>query len=124
VPTALMNVRFEGNSGHEADVTRCLLMTHTGRRSDFVSIIAQAISLGVSWVARRLIFGLWSFAEPFNVGFRLLPCLVGVLAYLGNGLVIATLVLCRRLHIRRRMREQSINSRERIGNSDPKSGHQ
>jgi hypothetical protein len=77
-------------------------MTHTGRRSDFVSIIAQAISLGVSWVARRLIFGLWSFAEPFNVGFRLLPCLVGVLAYLGNGLVIATLVLCRRLHIRRR----------------------
>jgi hypothetical protein len=64
-------------------------MTHTGRRSDFVSIIAQAISLGVSWVARRLIFGLWSFAEPFNVGFRLLPCLVGVLAYLGNGLVIA-----------------------------------
>ena len=25
--TALMNVRFEGNNGHDADVTRCLLMT-------------------------------------------------------------------------------------------------
>jgi len=27
---ALMNVRFEGNNGHDADVTRCLLMTHSG----------------------------------------------------------------------------------------------
>jgi hypothetical protein len=27
VQTALMNVRFEGNNGHDADVTRCLLMT-------------------------------------------------------------------------------------------------
>ena len=30
-----MNVRFEGNNGHDADVTRCLLMTqsgHSGRR--------------------------------------------------------------------------------------------
>ena len=27
VGTALMNVRFEGNNGHDADVTRCLLMT-------------------------------------------------------------------------------------------------
>ena len=26
--TALMNVRFEGN--HDADVTRCLLMTQSG----------------------------------------------------------------------------------------------
>jgi hypothetical protein len=24
VQTALMNVRFEGNNGHDADVTRCL----------------------------------------------------------------------------------------------------
>jgi len=30
VQTALMNVRFEGNNGHDADVTRCLLMTHSG----------------------------------------------------------------------------------------------
>jgi len=30
VQTALMNVRFEGNNGHDADVTRCLLMTHFG----------------------------------------------------------------------------------------------
>jgi hypothetical protein len=28
--TALTNVRFEGNHGHDADVTRCLLMTHSG----------------------------------------------------------------------------------------------
>jgi hypothetical protein len=28
--TALMNVRFEGNNGHDADLTRCLLMTHSG----------------------------------------------------------------------------------------------
>jgi hypothetical protein len=26
-----MNVRFEGNNGHDADVTRCLLMTQSGR---------------------------------------------------------------------------------------------
>ena len=31
VQTALMNVRFERNNGHDADVTRCLLMTrHLG----------------------------------------------------------------------------------------------
>ena len=28
--TAVMNVRFEGNKGHEADVMRCLLMTQSG----------------------------------------------------------------------------------------------
>ena len=28
---ALMNVRFEGNNGHDADVTRCPLMTQNGR---------------------------------------------------------------------------------------------
>ena len=31
--TALMNVRFEGNNGHGADVTRCLLMTRTRHAS-------------------------------------------------------------------------------------------
>ena len=30
VQTALMNVRFEGNNGHDADVTRCLLLTQSG----------------------------------------------------------------------------------------------
>jgi hypothetical protein len=30
VQTALMNVRFEVNNGHDADVARCLLMTHSG----------------------------------------------------------------------------------------------
>ena len=29
VQTALMNVRFEGNNGHDADETRCLLMTQS-----------------------------------------------------------------------------------------------
>ena len=28
-----MNVRFEGNNGHDPDVTRCLLMTHSGHAS-------------------------------------------------------------------------------------------
>ena len=28
--TARMNVRFKGNNGHDADVMRCLLMTHSG----------------------------------------------------------------------------------------------
>jgi hypothetical protein len=31
VQTALMNVRFEGNNGHDADVTRCLLVNHSGK---------------------------------------------------------------------------------------------
>ena len=30
VQTALMNVRFEGNNRHDADATRCLLMTQSG----------------------------------------------------------------------------------------------
>ena len=29
--TALMNVRYVGNNGRPADVTRCLLMTQSGR---------------------------------------------------------------------------------------------
>jgi hypothetical protein len=29
----LMNVRLEGNNGPDADVTRCLLMTHSGHLS-------------------------------------------------------------------------------------------
>ena len=30
VQTALMNVRFEGKNRHDADVTRCLIMTQSG----------------------------------------------------------------------------------------------
>ena len=30
VPLALTNVGFEGKNGHDADVTRCLLMTQSG----------------------------------------------------------------------------------------------
>ena len=30
VQTVLMNVRFEGNNGHDAEVARCLLMTQSG----------------------------------------------------------------------------------------------
>jgi hypothetical protein len=121
---ALTNVCFEGKNGHDSGVTPFPLMTHTGRRSDFVSIIAQAISLGVSWVARRLIFGLWSFAEPFNVGFRLLPCLVGVLAYLGNGLVIAHWFYVDDYTFAVGCANNPPNGESRIGNSDQKSGRQ
>jgi hypothetical protein len=50
VQTAPMNVRFEGNNGHDADVARCLLMTHCGhhptqaeRTFDFnVPVLTQA----------------------------------------------------------------------------------
>ncbi len=35
--TALMNVRFEGNNGHDADVDACPLMTHSGHRQGFAS---------------------------------------------------------------------------------------
>ena len=31
MPLALTNVRFERNNGHDADVTRCLLLTQSGR---------------------------------------------------------------------------------------------
>jgi hypothetical protein len=31
VQTALVNNRFEGNNGHDADVARCLLMTRSIR---------------------------------------------------------------------------------------------
>ena len=44
--------------GGKADIPdtphQCPLMTHTGCRSDFVSIIAQAISLGVCHGFERL----------------------------------------------------------------------
>ena len=36
--TALMNVHFEANNGHDADVTRCLLMTHSGHRSRVATV--------------------------------------------------------------------------------------
>ena len=31
IPPAPTNVRFQGNNGRDADVTRCLLMTQSGR---------------------------------------------------------------------------------------------
>ena len=34
---ALTNVRFEGNNGHDADVTRCLLMTQGGHSERIAS---------------------------------------------------------------------------------------
>ena len=33
VQAALMNVRFEGKNGHDADVTRCPLMTQSGHHA-------------------------------------------------------------------------------------------
>ena len=35
---ALTNVHFEGNDGHDADVTRCLLMT----QNDFLALLWRA----------------------------------------------------------------------------------
>ena len=41
--TALMNVHFEANNGHDGDVTRCLLMTQSrnGARKARVSMLAR-----------------------------------------------------------------------------------
>ena len=46
MPTELTNVRFEGNNGHDADVTRCLLMTIADMRGGRVmcSVIGAASS--------------------------------------------------------------------------------
>jgi hypothetical protein len=41
-------------------------------------------SLSLSWIARRLIFGLRFFAKSFDVGFGLLRCLIDVFANFGN----------------------------------------
>ena len=45
-----MNVRSEGNNGHDADMTRCLLMTHTGHFPHWwllylmqINVVAKAI---------------------------------------------------------------------------------
>ena len=59
-------------------------MSATDPKTDIDLILRdQAISLGVPRVASWLIFGLWFFAEPFDVSFDLLRCLVDVLANLG-----------------------------------------
>ena len=41
-----MNVRFEGNSGHDTDVKRCLLMTQSGLSAGPHSILDTANSAG------------------------------------------------------------------------------
>jgi len=48
--TALMNVRFEGNNGHDPNVTRCLLMTQSGRHRQSISRMAASapIAAGVA----------------------------------------------------------------------------
>jgi hypothetical protein len=46
VQTALMNVRFEVNNGHDADVARCLLMTHSGRFSVLVMELSRVLAVG------------------------------------------------------------------------------
>jgi len=45
VQTALMNVRFEGNNGHDADVTRCLLMTQSGHFVSFAPSVSERMGL-------------------------------------------------------------------------------
>jgi hypothetical protein len=55
--TALMNVRFEGNNGHDADVTRCLLMTQCGHwTTGYRPLLEQSLrglSLCLNWSAPR-----------------------------------------------------------------------
>jgi hypothetical protein len=43
VQTALINVRFEGNNGHYAEATRCLLMTQSGhsRRAMLIRLLPR-----------------------------------------------------------------------------------
>jgi hypothetical protein len=55
---ALTNVRFEGNNGHDADVTRCLLMTHSGH--------AQSPHLDKEKVSQRELCPLWACALLVN----------------------------------------------------------
>ena len=52
--TVLMNVRFEGNNGHEADVTRCLLLD-----------------------PKRTLFALTAEAEAKRPDASLMNCLLG-----------------------------------------------
>jgi hypothetical protein len=44
VPLALTNVCFEGNNGHDAVVTRCLLMTHNGHSTRGPTATQQSAS--------------------------------------------------------------------------------
>jgi hypothetical protein len=48
VQIALMTVRFDGNNGHDADVTRCLLMTQSGHpgASGFQATTPKALTFG------------------------------------------------------------------------------
>ena len=43
VPLELTNVCFEGKSGLDADVTRCLLLTHSGHGRQLVEVVAEEI---------------------------------------------------------------------------------
>jgi hypothetical protein len=43
VRAALTNVRFEGNNGHDADVTRCLLLTQSGQLRPFSKVESRDI---------------------------------------------------------------------------------
>jgi len=47
---ALTNVRFEGNNGHDADVTRCLLMTQSGHVRSAMGFCDIQSNLTARWV--------------------------------------------------------------------------
>jgi hypothetical protein len=40
-----MNVRFEGNNGHGAELTRCLLLTQSGRFSVLVMELGRVLAV-------------------------------------------------------------------------------
>jgi hypothetical protein len=70
--TALMNVRFEGHNGHDADVTRCLLMTQSGheRISNCPPLFneAEAGWFDASWICFSIIFFEFA-ADPLGSSF-------------------------------------------------------
>jgi len=57
-----MNVRFEANNGHDADVTRCLLMTQSGhsrRKTQWVRV-----RNGDQTITPRIAFATWLRPVP------------------------------------------------------------
>ena len=70
-----MNVRFEGNNGHDADVTRCLLLTLSGHHNSRRPLCFQIdLSLVLSFPGYSRMARL---REPFLISFHLVWARVG-----------------------------------------------
>jgi hypothetical protein len=68
VQTAPMNVPFEGNNGHDADVTRCLLMTQSRHARSTPSLKLQLAILSLSVIARGSILEMGSPTDVAQKG--------------------------------------------------------